>query len=74
MQTVSLTGRPKSKTAQPDGDTKLSLRLRALRLLSDRYAYAERPSVAAEFILFGIFVLTACWPLLNLVRALSLIR
>ena len=72
MQTVSLTGPRKNTPARLD--SKLSLRLRALRLLSDRYTYAERPSVAAEFILFGVIVLTVAWPLVRLAQAMTLIR
>jgi hypothetical protein len=52
----------------------LSLRLRALRLLSDRYTHRERPSVVAEFILFAVIVLTAAWPMLTLARAISQMR
>ena len=72
MQTVSLISRPKKAPARLE--SKLSLRLRALRLLSDRYAYAERPSVVAEFILFGVIVLTVAWPLVHLAQAMTLIR
>ena len=72
MQIVSLTSTRKNNPARLD--SKLSLRLRALRLLSDRYAYAERPSVAAEFILFGVIVLTVAWPLILLAQAMTLIR
>jgi hypothetical protein len=55
-------------------DTKTSLRLRAFRLLSERYAQRERPSVIAEFILFAIIVLTATWPMFTLAHAMRLIR
>ena len=72
MQTVSLTTPGKNSPARLDG--KMSLRLRALRLLSDRYAYAERPSVAAEFVLFGVIALTVTWPLIHLAQAFTLIH
>jgi hypothetical protein len=50
------------------------MRLRAFRFLSERYAQSERPSVAAEFILFAVIVLTATWPMFTLAHALGLIR
>jgi hypothetical protein len=53
-------------------DTKTSLRLRAFRCVSERYAQRERPSVVAEFILFAVIVLTASWPLFTLAHALRL--
>ena len=55
-------------------DSKTSLRLRAFRFLSEGYAQRERPSVAAEFILFAVIVLTATWPMFSLVRAMGVIR
>ena len=53
-------------------DSKTSLRLRAFRFLSERYTQRERPSVAAEFLLFAVIVLTATWPMFSLVQALAL--
>ena len=55
-------------------DSKTSMRLRAFRFLSERYAQCERPSVAAEFILFAVIVLTATWPMFTLAHALGLSR
>ena len=55
-------------------DSKTSMRLRAFRFLSERYTQRERPSVAAEFILFAVIVLTATWPMFTLAHALGLIR
>jgi hypothetical protein len=55
-------------------DSKTSMRLRAFRFLSERYAQRERPSVAAEFILFALIVLTATWPMFTLAHALGLSR
>ena len=40
-------------------DPKTSMRLRAFRFLSERYAQRDRPSVVAEYILFAVIVLTA---------------
>ena len=50
------------------------MRLRAFRFLSERYAQHERPSVAAEFFLFALIVLTASWPMFTLAHALGLSR
>ncbi len=55
-------------------DSKTSMRLRAFRFLSERYARHERPSVVAEFILFALIVLTATWPMVTLVHVMSLHR
>lgn len=55
-------------------DSNTSLRLRAFRFLSERYAQRERPSVAAELILFAVIVLTATWPMFTLAHALGLHR
>ena len=55
-------------------DSKTSMRLRAFRFLSERYAQRERPSLAAELILFALIVLTSSWPLLSLAQAFSLSR
>jgi len=54
-------------------DRKTSLRLRAFRFLSERYAQRERPSVVAEFILFAVIVLTAIWPMVTLAHAMRLL-
>jgi hypothetical protein len=55
-------------------DSKTPMRLRAFRFLSERYAQSERPTVAAEFILFAVIVLTATWPMITLAHALILRR
>ena len=55
-------------------DSKTSLRLRAFRFLSERYAQRERPSVAAEFLLFVVIVLIATWSLFTLAHAMGLGR
>ena len=38
--------------------TTKSLRVRASRFLSDRYAYRERPDYLIELVAFGIIVIT----------------
>jgi hypothetical protein len=71
MQTLTLSSNGR------DGqllDTRTSMRLRAFRFLSERYAQRERPNVAAEFILFALIVLTATWPMFTLAHALGLRR
>lgn len=50
-----------------------TLTFRALRFVTDRYAQRERPSVAAEFMILAVIVLTAAWPLLSLVQAMKLL-
>ncbi len=50
------------------------MRLRAFRFLSERYTQRERPSVAAEFVLFALIALTAAWPIFTLAHALRLVR
>ena len=71
MQTLTLSSNGR------DGqllDTETSMRLRAFRFLSERYTPRERPSVAAEFLLFALIVLTATWPMFTLAHALGLNR
>lgn len=55
-------------------DSKTSMRLRAFRFLSERFAQRERSGVAAELVLFALIVLTSTWPLLSLAQAFSLSR
>jgi len=56
-------------------DPKTSMRLRAFRYLSERYARRERPiDEAAEFLLFALLVLTVTWPMFTLAHALGLGR
>jgi hypothetical protein len=51
--------------------SKTSLRLRAFRFMGERFAQRERPSVAAEFALFAVIVLTSTWSILSLAHAMS---
>ena len=67
MQTLSLSSNGKNGQLL---DSKTSLRLRAFRFLSERYVQRERPSVAAEFILFALIVLTSSWSILALAHAM----
>ena len=68
MQTLTLSSTTRNGRLL---DSKTSLRLRAFRFLSERYAQRERPSIAAEFILFAVIVLTATWPMFTLANALA---
>ena len=68
MQTLTLSSNTRNGRLL---DSKTSMRLRAFRFLSERYAQRERPSVAAEFILFAVIVLTATWPMFTLANALA---
>ena len=45
-----------------------SLRIRASRFFTDRYAYRERPDYLIELVAFGIVVITA---ILSLVGAMT---
>ena len=71
MQTLTLSSKGGNGQLL-DGTT--SMRLRAFRFLSERYMQRERPSVAAELILFALIVITAIWPMVSLAHALSLTR
>jgi hypothetical protein len=48
-----------------------SMRIRAARFLTDRYAYRERPDYLIELVAFGIVVITA---LLSLASAMATLR
>jgi hypothetical protein len=50
--------------------SKTSMRLRAFRFLSERFAQRERPSVAAEFLLFAVIVVTSTWSVVSLAHAM----
>ena len=68
MQTISLSSNGRNGQLL---DSKTSLRLRAFRFLSERFTQRERPSVAAEFILFGLIVITSTCSLIYLAHAIS---
>jgi len=71
MQTLTLSSNVRN--GQPL-QSNTSLRLRAFRSLSERYAQRERPSVAAEFVLFAVIVLLSTWPMFTLAHAMASIR
>ena len=67
MQTLSLSSHGKNGQLL---DSKTSMRLRAFRFLSERFAQRERPSVAAEFFLFALIVLLSSWSIFSLAHAM----
>ncbi|HVF72302.1 MAG TPA: hypothetical protein VM940_11905 [Chthoniobacterales bacterium] len=69
MQTLSLSSNGKNGQLL---DSKTSMRLRAFRFLSERFVQRERPSVAAEFILFALIVITSSWSIVSLAHAMRL--
>ena len=68
MQTLTLSSNGRNGQLL---DGKLSMRLRAFRFLSERYAQRERPSYAVEFFLFVLIVLTAASSMFSLAHAMS---
>ena len=54
--------------------TTASMRLRALRFLSERYYHRERPNYFAELFLLALIIVTAVWPMFSLAAAMTLIR
>ena len=46
-----------------------SMRIRASRFLTDRYAYRERPDYLIELVAFGIIVITVILSLANAMTA-----
>ena len=52
-------------------ETTKSMRVRASRFLSDRYAYRAQPNAAGELVAFGIIVLIAMWPMFLLANAMA---
>lgn len=71
MQTLTLSSHPTKRQLLA---SKPLLQLRTFRFLSERYARRERPSVAAEYLLFAVIVLAATWPIFTLVHVLELMR
>jgi len=49
-----------------------SMRVRAARFLTDRYAYRTQPNYLSELVAFGIVVLIAVWPMLLLAGVMAL--
>jgi hypothetical protein len=53
-------------------ETTNSLRVRASRFFSDRYAYRAQPDYLSELIAFGMIVFVAVWPIILLAHAMAL--
>lgn len=49
-----------------------SLRARASRFFSDRYAYREQPNYLSEFVAFGLIAVIVIWPILLLADAMAM--
>jgi hypothetical protein len=52
-------------------ETTNSLRVRASRFFSDRYAYRAQPDYLSEFVAFGMIVFIAVWPIILLANAMA---
>jgi hypothetical protein len=51
--------------------TTKSMRVRASRFLSDRYAYRAQPNYVSEIVGFAIMVVIAIWPVYLLATAMA---
>jgi hypothetical protein len=51
--------------------TTKSLRVRASRFFSDRYAYQAQPNYLSEFVAFGVVAAVIVWPTLLLAAAMA---
>jgi len=54
-----------------DMKTTKSMRVRASRFLSDRYAYRTQPNYLSEIVAFAIIVVIAIWPVFLLANAMA---
>jgi hypothetical protein len=52
-------------------NTTKSMRVRASRFLSDRYAYRAQPNYLSELLAFAIVAVTAIWPVFLLANAMA---
>jgi len=52
-------------------ETTNSLRVRASRFFSDRYAYRTQPDYLSELVAFGMIVFIAVWPIILLANAMA---
>jgi hypothetical protein len=53
-------------------ETTNSIRARASRFFSDRYAYRAQPNYISELVAFWVIVLIAVWPMVLLANAMAL--
>ena len=54
-----------------DMKTTKSMRVRASRFFTDRYAYRAQPNYSSELVAFGLIVVTAIWPIFLLANAMA---
>ena len=52
-------------------ETTDSIRVRASRFFSDRYAYRAQPDYSSELVAFGIILFIAIWPIILLANAMA---
>jgi len=52
-------------------ETPNSMRFRASRFFSDRYAYRAEPNYLSELVAFGMIVLIAVWPIILVANAMA---
>lgn len=52
-------------------ETTNSIRVRASRFFSDRYAYRAQPNYLSELVAFGVIVFIAVWPVILLANAMA---
>lgn len=53
-------------------ETTNSIRVRAFRFFSDRYAYRSQPDYLSELVAFGMIVFIAIWPIILLANAMAM--
>jgi hypothetical protein len=52
-------------------ETTNSLRIRASRFFSDRYAYRAQPDYLSELVAFAVIVFVTAWPIILLSNAMA---
>jgi hypothetical protein len=52
-------------------ETTNSIRVRASRFFTDRYAYRAQPNYLSELVAFGLIVVVAIWPIILLANAMA---
>jgi len=52
----------------------MTMRLRILRFLEERYVHRARPHYFPELALFGVILILAVWPMLLVAAALETLR
>lgn len=52
-------------------ETTNSLRVRAFRFFTDRYAYRTQPNYSSELVAFAMLIVIALWPIILLADAMA---